>query len=356
MRIGKMSELSQFGISEDAYLLLKRSAEFDLGIPASEVFQQRFRHVGKEFRSDKVAILMCTYDGQCYVGDQLKSLASQTHENWNLWVSDDGSQDGTHAILTEFQVELGPHKVSLLRGPSAGFAANFLSLVCKPDIEADYYAYSDQDDIWEPEKLERAIEWLKSIPKSVPALYCSRTRLIDVNNKEIGFSPLFKRKPSFANALMQNIGGGNSMVFNNAARSLLLKAGEDLPVITHDWWTYMVISGCGGQVFYDSNPWLRYRQHQHNVVGANCGWLSRVTRFRLLWKGRFRSWNDANLEALSRLKADLTPENRKILDHFVHARQGNLVARIAGWMRCGVYRQTLFGNLALAAAIVFKKM
>ena len=176
---------------------------------------------GSGVAQPKVAILLCTYHGQHYLAEQLDSFAAQSHSNWEVWASDDGSKDDTHAILEAYQQKWPDGRLSIHFGPAEGFAANFLSLTCKASIDADYYAYSDQDDIWEPNKLARAVEWLNTLPENIPALYCSRTRLVDSNNNEIGVSPLFAKPPSFANALMQNIGGGNTMVFNNAARNLL---------------------------------------------------------------------------------------------------------------------------------------
>ncbi len=303
----------------------------------------------------KVAILLCTYHGQHFLADQLESFIAQTHPNWEVWVSDDGSQDDTQAILLSYKNRC-EGRVSIHDGPAEGFAANFLSLTCKAGIEADYYAYSDQDDIWEVDKLERAVKWLQTVPEHVPALYCSRTRLIDAHNNDIGFSPLFTKPPSFANALIQNVGGGNSMVFNNAARMLLIRAGEDVPVVTHDWWAYIVVSGCGGQVFYDSYPSLRYRQHNGNLVGMNATWSARFVRIWMLWQGRFRRWNDTNLEALNRLRTELTPENRLILDEFVTSRNRSLLPRLIGLKKSGIYRQTFLGNLGLVAAAILKKI
>ena len=75
--------------------------------------------------------------------------------------------------------------------------------------------------------------------------------MLDAENNEFGFSPLFSKPPSFANAIVQNIGGGNTMVFNNALRALLREAGKDVSVISHDWWSYIVAAGCGGKIFYD---------------------------------------------------------------------------------------------------------
>lgn len=304
----------------------------------------------------KVAILLCTYQGQHYLAEQLDSLSAQTHSNWEVWASDDGSDDDTHAILEVYQHQWPKGCLSVHSGPAEGFAANFLSLTCKANIKADFYAYSDQDDVWEADKLERAVRWLETISPNIPALYCGRTRLVDANNKEIGLSPNFFKPPSFGNALMQNIGGGNTMVFNNAARELLREAGEYISVVTHDWWAYIVVSGCGGNVFYDSTPTLRYRQHDGNLVGMNATWGGRFKRIRMLFQGQFRIWNDSNIAALNNLKDKLTPENRKILNRFACARQMSLFPRLINLKRSGIYRQTFLGNLGLVVAAVFGKI
>lgn len=304
----------------------------------------------------KVAILLATYQGQKYLAEQLDSFAAQTHHNWNLWVSDDGSKDDTHAILEQYEKHWPFGRLSIHNGPEEGFAINFLSLTCKASIAADYYAYADQDDIWEDHKLARAVQWLQTLPAHIPALYCGRTQLVDKHNSEIALSPLFAKPPSFANALMQNIGGGNTMMFNNAARALLQEAGEGIPVVTHDWWAYMLVSGCGGRVFYDAKPTLRYRQHENNLMGINSSWSARLTRIRMLWQGLFKQWNDSNIVALESMAHRLTPENRSILKQFAAARKMGLFSRLIYLKRSGIYRQTLLGNLGLIAAAVFGKL
>ncbi len=304
----------------------------------------------------KVAILLCTYHGQHYLADQLDSFAAQSYPFWELWASDDGSEDDTHAILERYRQKWGDRRLSVHSGPELGFAANYLSLTCKADINAGYYAYSDQDDIWEADKLQRAMDWLLTIPAHIPALYCSRTRLVDENNQDIGLSPLFTKPPSFANALMQNIGGGNTMVFNDAARKILREAGDDLEVVSHDCWAYMVVSGCGGQVMYDAYPSLRYRQHGANLVGTNTNWRARLTRVRMLWQGWFRTWNDRNIDALQRVREHFTHENQQILDQFASSRKRSMLPRLIGLKKSGIHRQTLLGNLGLVFAAVFRKI
>jgi len=304
----------------------------------------------------KVAILLCTYRGQQYLAEQLDSFAAQTHADWQAWASDDGSKDGTQEILAKYQGNWPAGRLTVLQGPGRGLVTNFMSLACKGEIEADYFAYSDQDDVWEADKLERAVQWLSGISAGTPALYCARTRLVDTQDREIGLSPLFSKPPGFANALIQSIAGGNTMVFNRAARALLQDAGAQLPVVVHDWWTYMLVTGCGGQVFYDATPSLRYRQHDGNVIGMNDSWLARIKRLGMQWQGRFRQWNDIHIDALRNLEHRLTPENRAILKRFVELREMSLLPRLLNLHRSGIYRQTALGNITLFIAAIFRKI
>jgi glycosyltransferase involved in cell wall biosynthesis len=304
----------------------------------------------------KVAVLMCTMQAQHFLAEQLNSIATQTHPAWAIWASDDGSDDYTHAILEYYQSHWGEDRISIHAGPAEGSTANFLSLTCRADIEADYFAYADQDDIWEADKLERAVNWLKTIPADVPALYGSRTLLVDARNQHIGYSPLFERPPSFRNALVQSIAGGNTMVFNRAARELLRAAGENVEAVTHDWWAYMLVSSCGGKVHYDVYPTVRYRQHASNQFGSNISPMAQARRAKLLVQGRFRGWVDANLAALQRVRHLMTPENQQVLDDFMRARRRWLGARLVGLKRTGIHRQTKLGNLGITLAALINRL
>jgi len=306
--------------------------------------------------NQQVAILLCTYQGEKYLAEQLNSFTAQTYPNWTLWISDDGSTDSTLSQLSAFAQQHNPGQVTVRPGPRRGFVKNFMSLICEPTLLADYYALSDQDDIWHADKLERAVNWLRQIPEGQPALYCTRTELINDAGQRIGFSPLFSRPPAFANALMQNVAGGNTMVMNHSARELLREAGADVDVIAHDWWVYIVISACGGQIHYDGQPSLRYRQHGDNLIGANAGLGARLVRIRMLFQGHLKLWTDQHIHAITPLLPKLTPANRRIFDRFISARQRSLLPRVVGIKRSGVYRQTVLGNLGLLAAAVSNRI
>ena len=337
--------------------VLKMLRENELSVLASTVDCRNGSPLDiSNLQSPSVAILLCTLQGSAHLAEQLDSICHQSHESWSIWASDDGSDDGTLAVLRGYQEKLGESRLTILHGPAQGFAANFLSLTCNPKIQADYYAYADQDDVWEVDKLARALDCLSGFTLLNPSLYCSRTLNVDVNNREIGLSRRHTKPPDFANALVQSIGGGNTMLFNDAARQLLLAAGPDIRVVSHDWWAYMLISGCGGSVLFDNFPLVRYRQHEKNLVGANSGWNAVLTRARLMIGGRFKMWNDINLSALQSMRSYLTPENQQRLDAFTEARESGLFLRLAGLKRSGVHRQTMLGNLGLLAASIFKKI
>lgn len=306
--------------------------------------------------SGHVAILLCTYNGERFISQQLDSINEQSHHDWKVWISDDGSTDRTLTIVESYRQSWGDSRIQVVKGPSRGFAANFLSVVCRAEIHADYFAYSDQDDIWEVDKIRRALNQLETLGRGTPTLYCSRTRLVDELGQVIGFSPLFTQRPDFRNALVQNVGGGNTMVFNDAARRLLMMAGPDLDVVAHDWWTYVAVAAAGGHIMYDPAPSLLYRQHGGNLIGSNSGLVARFDRVRLLMQGELRRWIDANVAAIERIASQLSEPNRRIFGEFVSSRQGGVVRRLSGLRRSGVFRQTFMGNVGLVAAAIFKKL
>ncbi|MGE9759876.1 MULTISPECIES: glycosyltransferase family 2 protein [Pseudomonadaceae] len=304
----------------------------------------------------RVGILMSTYNGATFLAEQIESLISQSHQNWTIFVSDDGSRDATREILESYKKQLGDNRLVIFDGPCRGFSANFISLIKRPELEADFYAFCDQDDIWESEKLERAVRWCKEVPNERPALYCTRTQLVDANGTPIGLSPLFDAPPTFRNALVQSIAGGNTMLFNRSARQLLLKTHDEDRIVSHDWWAYLVVSGCGGIVHYDPVPTIGYRQHGNNLIGSNSRISDRAVRLKKMMAGTFREWNDANLQALQAVQPELSAESRHTLSLFIRARRSSLFKRLFLIIKSGVYRQTLLGNLGLTAAAILQRL
>ncbi len=309
--------------------------------------------MGRIFSSasgQRVAILLCTFNGAEFLEEQLESIVKQTHPDWILYASDDGSSDRTLEILNSFRARLGADRVKIFEGPRQGFAKNFLSLIKNPVVQGDFYAFCDQDDIWYENKLARGLRYASSGKAGQPFLFCSRTRLIDASGRVIGFSPLFTKEPTFHNALVQSLAGANTMLLNGAARALLVSAPGDVHIVSHDWLAYILVSGCGGRVVYDREPSLDYRQHGANLIGSNISLGDRWRRIKKMYSGTFREWNDDNLRAIRGARKFFTYENRVVLCRFVLARKSRLLARIWLFKGAGLYRQTVLGNIGLVVA------
>ena len=166
-------------------------------------------------------------------------------------------------------------------------------------MDANFFAFSDQDDYWYPDKLERSIRFISHLPKENPILYGSRTEIVDKDRKKLGFSKTFQESPNFIHSLIENFAGGNTMLFNRKARETVCKTIKCTEgIILHDWWFYIIISGCGGHVLYDSYPTIQYRQHDKNIIGVN----------RPV-DDRFKNNTGWYIKCLQSCREILTPEN-----------------------------------------------
>jgi len=293
-------------------------------------------------------ILLATYNGGNVVQAQLDSLVAQSEVNWHLRISDDGSTDDTKTILQRF-ADSHPGQVTLNNGPQTGFVANFLSLLTGSDIAAPWVAFCDQDDVWLPHKLERATAWLATQDPETPALYCGRNWVCDADLTKLHLSPLFDRPPRFANALVENIATGNTVVLNRAARDLAVKCAPHAEqVFAHDWWIYQLVTGAGGQVFFDPEPGVLYRQHDANQVGHG----RQLRHVPQVLAGHFADRVGRNIAALDPVAHVLTPHNQQILRTFTAARSApGPLRRMLALRRSGAYRQSARGQLGLTVAM-----
>lgn len=309
----------------------------------------------REKSKGSVAVLLCCFKGKKYIAEQIDSIIQQDHKNISLWVSLDGDNDGSIEIIKE-RTKNWEGQLHIVKGPGKGFASNFLSLVCNPDIKADYYSFSDQDDIWEKNKISLALESLKNVPSSIPQLYCSLSTYIDEFGNELGKSNYYKRKPSFRNALVHCIAAGNTMVFNESTRDIIITRCKDEPVPFHDWLIYLTVSAVGGTIIYDDIPGLRYRQHGRNLYGENISFFARFRRIRMLLDGTFRSWTSLNIKALEKITDRMTPENKKVFDLYKNSRENWVFPRVLGFWKTGAYRHSFSQNASLYLACLLKRI
>lgn len=309
-----------------------------------------------------VDVLLATYNGARHLPQQWASLDAQEGVQVVLHVADDGSSDDTVAILQRLAATCSGavREVRWMHAPPRRDAGrSFMLLLAhalaeRPD--AQWFAYCDQDDIWLPAKLAAAVEVLAARSASGPVLYGGRTLAVNEDDREQGLSPLFVKPPCFANAIVQNIMGGNTMVMNRAAAELVAEsAGTE--VVTHDWFTYQIVSGAGGSVYYDSRAFLRYRQHGNNAIGSNRGARAAWNRVIRMLRGEFRTWNEVNVTVLSQRARSLTPANAGVLRAFLQARTAPSPWSRLAWLRLsGAFRQPASQQLVLRVACALRRI
>ena len=215
----------------------------------------------------KITILLSTYNGEKYLKEQLDSLFELNNSSdISILVRDDGSSDSTLQILEEYK---NKHpNLSYYQGENKKPAKSFWELLNKAE-ESDYFAFCDQDDVWDKDKLEIAINELEKKDKSKPLLYFSDVRIVDQNLKLVSNTMVSKDIDiSYPLSIFNNIAPGCTFVFNNKLREIAIKYDVNKNYINiHDWLMYMIAS-CFGEAIFDKSSHMSYRQHGDNSIGA----------------------------------------------------------------------------------------
>ena len=212
---------------------------------------------------DRVIVLMSTYNGEKYLQEQIDSILGQDGVEVSLLVRDDGSTDRTKEILQAYQ-EAG--KLSWYSGENLKPCGSFMDLIRKAG-EAEYYALSDQDDYWLPEKLRKAVDRLQTADAAKPALYCSTTTLTDEALKPVEDARSTNELKTVKQALAGSGAAGCTMCFNRALLELLRKPCPEAGLM-HDNWIYKICMVTGGYVWKDRESYILYRQHGDNAIGG----------------------------------------------------------------------------------------
>lgn len=293
-----------------------------------------------------ITILMATYNGTQFLPAQLNSLLAQTHQNWSLVVSDDGSRDGTVPLLLAFDRAHPARRLRLINGPRQGAASqNFLSMLARRDLPKGMVALADQDDVWLPQKLARAADHLAQCPDAVPAIYATQSIFTDQNLVPLRQKNTRMATPSFRNALVQNLFSGHSTVLNAAAVDLVKSAGRPQNIAFHDWWLYQLVAGAGGLCMLDPAQTVLYRQHGRNVLGASHGVLGAVRRLGHLMRNDYVAWLSAHWHALHDARHHLTPDARDLLRDLLAPSVQE--SRTAQFRRLHLHRSSSQGTAAL---------
>ena len=229
-----------------------------------------------------IAIIMGTYNGEKYIKEQIDSILAQDYKDWKLFIFDDGSKDNTESIVNEYMKNY-PNKIYFQKNKvNFGAAGNFFNGIkeaaIKLEPEAEYFCFSDQDDVWVEDKLSRSLAKIKQIEEGEPALVYSDVAITD-KNLTITAASYFeaervdRTKVSLNYLLMENKFIGGTAMINRALVDLEFKAEESglIPykkAKMHDWWFGLLAAGFG-KIGYIDGFTEYYRQHEHNVVGGS---------------------------------------------------------------------------------------
>ena len=287
------------------------------------------------------SVLIATYNGGKYLREQLDSILRQQDVKVEILIRDDGSTDGTHNILNEYQ------KAGLLKwitGEHIGVPNGYLELL-KNAPNTDYYAFCDQDDIWDDDKLIYAIKKLEELPNDKPLIYYSSQRLVDEQGRLIRVHEIDINRTPYTNFLISNVAGCTT-VFNKELFFAINKAEPDF-ILMHDSWAFKVCLALGGEYYADKIPHINYRQHGNNVAGIGMsikGKFHQMKRYITVFKIQKQI-----MSLLSCYRNEMTPEYKKLSEKIC-----NYDISVRNWFSFLVCRDFNFNNVALNCVVRFK--
>ena len=273
----------------------------------------------------KILVLLSVYNGQKYLREQVDSILSQQGVDLHLLIRDDGSKDASVAILNEYAA--GNPKAEIVLGANLGCLGSFNALVdmaCERKEEYEYFAFSDQDDYWLPDKLQAGVSQLSScnsMEQKLPLMYFCNMMIADDDARPLFPLRAYSLKLKRANMLKSNKAAGCTMVFNRK----MVEAYSLHPAVApslHDTWM-MLIAMFIGNVFYDHNCYINYRQHRANVVGMH-GLISWRTRWRQRVETYIRRTDSEQLQIVKKFRDifydDLSEADRRLMTTFIEYR------------------------------------
>lgn len=298
---------------------------------------------------EKVQILMSTYNGEKYLKQQLDSILNQTYPNIYVLVRDDGSTDSTTAILQKYAD--AHENIMFYAGKNIGVIQSFFDLLRASDDTADFYGFADQDDVWLPQKIERAVEKLKLKNTDKPLLYCSDTNITD---EQLHFLKKDDKepRPSWGNALVQNICTGCTAVINKELRDIV-KGTRPQQIVMHDWWLYLTAE-LYGETVYDNEAYIKYRQHGKNVQGVKKSKLE-IWKYRIGQLSEKRGHIYTQLEEVKKWYVGYDESKEFLLELVLGAKSG-VVNRIRLIRNRAIYRNNKMDDLVYRVIALFGKL
>lgn len=287
-------------------------------------------------RPARIAILLATYDGAAHLEAQMRSLLWQQGVEIHIFARDDGSRDATPAILADWHAAHSDRitVVTDALGPGGSATSNFFRLLEHSDFEGfDYVALADQDDVWFPDKLDRAVAMLRY---SGAAGYSSDLLAYD-ETRNLSWILAKAGRPAELDYLFQGASAGCTYVLTvAAARRVASKLRESTATLprgaSHDWIIYAICRSYGSEWFRDSSARIMYRQHAANVYGALPGLRGLIAKGRMVRD----KWYREHILWLRHVIGN-NAEERRILDAL---RRGGVAGRLFLFRGARKFRRT----------------
>ena len=305
----------------------------------------------------KVTILLSTYNGEQFLAEQIKSIQEQTYKGWQLLIRDDGSTDGTRAVIEDF-CRKDDRIAFINRGnpQNLGVIQSFHSLLQYQD--SDFYLFSDQDDVWLPDKIAMQLAEADKHDSSEPLLVYTDLKVVD-QELQVVHESMIRTQSDHANTelvqeLTENtVTGGVSMI--NRALAQLWTGKEEHELLMHDWYLGLLAAAFGNLVYIDK-PGELYRQHSNNVLGARTlrkrvkNWVRPHVLFTKYWK----LIKDSQIQARNLLVLPLTAENRELIENFVTIMEVPFKERWRRIRQYGYRKNRAFHTLVFTSLILTK--
>lgn len=311
---------------------------------------------GKTFIDKNVLVVMSTYNGAEFIEEQLNSILQQENiGNIHILIRDDGSTDQTVERIEKVQRD-SPEKITIVKGKNIGCNASFFALL-KMAKGYDYYSISDQDDVWLPNKIYVALQWLeRESDKTIPLLYASTSYLAKGSNLKIYGQTRKQRRPfSIYNTIIQNICPGHNQVFNNALLALLKKPIDVSQIYVYDAWITNVAMLCG-KILFDNSAHTLYRQHGKNQLGYGQGAMGQLMislDHLIAGDGKLYKEQAKRFAEMYKLELERYGALRAVKEY---VSCGSLWQRVRFIINCKFYRQSFLESIMFYFAVLFKYM
>lgn len=302
-----------------------------------------------------VAIVMTTYNGEKYVGEQIDSILASNYQDFELFIYDDGSKDNTLPILRDYEAR-NPLKIHVIQNETnLGVTTNFLAAIRKTTI--DYIMFCDQDDYWKQNKVAVTLKRMRhmeaQLGKDKPLAVFTDATVVDQELKVLKNSfflsnHLNPRRTDLPHILMENKLIGCTVMVNAALRKILQSRPLPTQARYHDWWIALIAASMG-KIGYVNERTLLYRQHGGNVVGG----ADFITYFKNriaalhVQKEALRSLYRQAEEFHSIYQELLSPECSNIINRFACMDQHNFLAKRLIILRCGYLKTGVIRNIGL---------